>query len=251
MVVLILKKTLSLVLLGMLIHAPLQANVSTTGVPAKSEATSLPPLPPPVFITPADLRLAERLAAYPLKDSLADLADLDVVLNLQRTRTPADVAAASKHAMLAAEPWLKDVLGDKYVEGRFVKTIQLFNQIQADLRGVNRAANAVHPYRLRPAERDVRVKPSLPPGRVQTSSFPSANATTLFVWRNVLTTLMPSQTEVIANAVEQGAWLRVVSGLHYPSDVAGSRQVADAAYSALTKSPAYTAALSAAQIEFK
>jgi acid phosphatase (class A) len=182
------------------------------------------------------------------------MADIDVVLNLQRTRTKADVDAAAEGAMLSAATWLRGILdkgvGEKYSETRHLKTVAMLNQIQSDLRGVNRAANAIHPYRLRPAERDTRIKPSLPAGRVQTSSFPSANATTLFVWRDVLTSLMPAHAESIALQVEQSAWLRVISGLHFPTDVAASRQVAKAAYAQLAASPAYGEALAAVKKEY-
>jgi acid phosphatase (class A) len=224
------------------------AQASTTLPP------SLPTLAAPIFITPTALRLAEYLPAYPLPNSLADLADIDVVLNLQRTRSKADIDAAAEGAMLSAATWLRAVLdkvaSEKYSAAQLTKTVALLDQIQSDLRGVNRAANAIHPYRLRPAERDTRIKPSLPPGRVQTSSFPSANATTLFVWRDVLTSLMPAHAESIALQVEHSAWLRVVSGLHFPTDVAGSRQVAKAAYAQLAASPAYGEALAVVKKEY-
>lgn len=215
--------------------------------------SALPALPPPIFMAPSALRIADVLPAYPLANSPADAVDLLVVRGLQTSRSAADIAEAEKLAALNARVFLSHLLpklGRAFDEAKYTRTIVLLDQIQSDMRGINRAANDIFAFRTRPAGRAPDIQPALPPGRFVTSSYPSANASTLYVWADVLGQMAPAQRNVIDDVVNRAAWLRVVSGLHFPSDLVGSRAVSTEAWRVLSVQPAFRAALEEARLEF-
>jgi acid phosphatase (class A) len=225
--------------------------------PAVAPLSQLPQLPLPVYFAPAALQLAQVLPPYPAIDSTADKVDKLVVRALQISRTSIDNDEAEKLATLNARVYLAHLLpkiGATFDEVKYARTIQLLDQLQSDMRGANRAANDQFPFRTRPAGRANDIEPSLAAGRFVTSSYPSANASTLYVWAGVLLQLVPeNQTQTraeITRTTERAAWLRVVSGMHFPSDLIGSRAVSRAALSVLAASETYRAAIKLAQPEF-
>jgi acid phosphatase (class A) len=215
-----------------------------------TEPNALPPLPAPVFIAPRNVNLAEALKPWPVEQSTGDLADIEVARMLDKLRTPEMVNAAKRFAALSPNLWLAEVLGSAEQVARYPKTVALLTSLQGDVRGINRAANATHAWRRRPAERDLGITPSLPSGQVATSSYPSANASMAFVWADVTAQLSPKNAQAIHEKAEYIAWLRVVGGAHFPSDVVGSRAVAGAVRQALNASPVWLQAFADAKAEW-
>lgn len=62
----------------------------------------------------------------------------------------------------------------------------------------------------------------------------------------VLSDLRPAARAALMAAADRSAWYRVVVGLHYPTDLAGARVLADAAHQKMTRSPWFRAAFTRA-----
>jgi acid phosphatase (class A) len=209
-------------------------------------AQSGQPLPPPSFVAPQALNLALVLPKWPGDETLAGRADLEAVLSIQAARTAVEAAEADRDAPRGPMAWAQDVLGTAFTQAAYPKIAALLQRVHDDVRGVNRAANAVHGTRARPAERDPRVKPSLNLG-APTPSYPSARTAGCRVWAEVLGALYPDKRAALLAHADRSAWLRVIGGAHYPTDVTAGRIVAEALIHHLQRSAAYQAELLVAQ----
>jgi acid phosphatase (class A) len=211
---------------------------------------ALPPLPPSVYVAPTDIALKSALSPWPAEGSAADRADIETARMVDKLRTQDMVDAANRFAALSPELWFQEITGNQDALKAAPKTRALFAALQSDMRGINRAANAIHPWRKRPADRDIGITPSLPRGQFATSSYPSANASMVLVWAEVTKRLLPTKVHTIREKADTIAWLRVVGGMHFPSDVVGSREVAKEAVTTLNRSPAWQRALTDASAEW-
>jgi acid phosphatase (class A) len=209
---------------------------------ASAADSALPQLPPPLYVSPSSLQLLAELPPYPVEGSSADTVDLLVVRALQSSRKVEDVREAELLAALNARVFLSYLLpklGYTFDDAKYVKSIRLLDQIQSDMRGINRAANGIYEFRARPAARADDIQPALPPGRF------------LYVWAGVLSEVLPAHRQAIKEVTNRAAWLRVVSGLHFPSDLVGSHKVSLEALRAFNSVPAFRMNRAQLDAEFK
>ena len=199
----------------------------------------------PALVSVADLNLQTQLPPWPAPDSLAAQADLQTVLALQLQRSPADTLEATLDAVRGPVEWAQQVLGPGFQASRFPVTVALLLAVHEDLRAINRAANTVHAFRPRPPLVSPQVSPSLALG-APSSSYPSARTASTAVWAAVLAQVFAAQGPALLAAADRSAWLRLVGGVHFPTDLAGGRVVAAAAVSALAKQAAFQQRLAAA-----
>lgn len=204
--------------------------------------------PPPIWValTPAELR--EVLPPPPQPSSLADVADLDVVLLLQTMRSPQDEAEGEADARRDAVQWASWALGEHFDPACQTHAVRLLQTLHNDLRTANRAANAAWGERPRPAKTDPRVKPSLP-NTVDGPGYPSARTAATRVFAEALAGLYPEQRERLLAAAERSAMLRVIGGSHYPTDIAGGSYTATLFLQRLAAVPGYRDALREASEE--
>ncbi len=218
--------------------------------------------PSPNYVAVCDVDLWRILPAPPAPTSAEQQTDLTQVYQLQAARTPAVEADANRHASLPSAQWAGDVLGHPLLPDRYPRSAALLERVLQDLRPVNRAANAVFPFRKRPlaAALDPQatalvqqfgpLKPSLDMSNAPpTSSYPSANGSAALVQAAVLGALFPHMQDAFTAKAEHAASLRVIGGAHFPSDVTGSRAVVGGFLAALARSPAYQRDLLAAREE--
>ena len=205
---------------------------------ANAADSALPQLPPPLYVSPSSLQLLAELPPYPVEGSCG------------RVNSAACLVLAALNARVFLS-YLLPKLGYTFDDAKYVKSIRLLDQIQSDMRGINRAANGIYEFRARPAARADDIQPALPPGRFLTSSYPSANASTLYVWAGVLSEVLPAHRQAIKEATNRAAWLRVVSGLHFPSDLVGSHKVSLEALRAFNSVPAFRMNRAQLDAEFK
>jgi hypothetical protein len=124
--------------------------------------------------------------------------------------------------------------------------------LHADLRAINRSANAAFAVRERPRIRSVAVRPSLAseqPGREILPSYPSARTMATRVWAEVSGQLFPERRQDLLEAAADSAWLRVIGGAHYPTDVTGGRMLAEGVIRAFEASAEYRKAYERAERE--
>ena len=212
--------------------------------PANAGTEALPPLPAPRFIAPSDINLARDLPAFPAIGSLAERADIETMLALQIRRTKVDEDDAAADSTTNMVDFTQKLLGSSYSPSSHPKLFGMMRALHDDMRGINRAANAAQGFRQRPAVRDARIRPSLNMIGHSSASYPSARTSSAGVWACVIGDLMPTQMSAAQAQAERVAWRRVIGGVHYPSDLAGSRIVIAAVCDALTKSPAFVSARS-------
>ncbi|MGL4573453.1 MAG: hypothetical protein ACRCV9_01545, partial [Burkholderiaceae bacterium] len=173
------------------------------------------------------------------------------VLMIQDNRTAEQAAQAEADAVRGPVPWAGWVLGPVFSETRAPKTAQLLNSLQEDVRLLVRQANAAHPFRPRP--RTVSgVQPSLRSElapEMPHSSYPSARTLATALWAHTLAELYPAQAATLHAAARHSAWLRVIGGAHFPSDIESAQTLAAAAWPRLRNNPAFAQALASAQQE--
>ena len=176
-------------------------------------------------------------SAPPAPDSPQTRSELDQLLQLQRTRTDAEVAAAQadrKTSLL-----------------RFAGALGTDEQSVKSLRRLNRLAEAVEdaarPYvrhakyrfrRLRPGEIDPRITPCI--GDVQGDlSYPSGHANYGFLMGHLLSELVPERRVELEARAAEFARQRMVCGVHFPSDIEAGRIGAAWLWEALLRNPRF------------
>jgi acid phosphatase (class A) len=153
---------------------------------------------------------------------------------VQALRSPSDIQTARDDAQSGIESWLRSALGPAWVDQHGPRVLPLLTKVRADLSPY--AHVSPHPRRARPSERDRRVQPVLP---FHHGAYPSARTQATFVWAEVVGELRPEVLAPLRAYAARSAWLRVVGGVHYPTDLEGGRRVASAFLGALRASGAY------------
>lgn len=183
----------------------------------------------------ASLDPALLIPAPPAPGSLAALADLETVLQVQALRTPSQEAWARR-----IDQWslwdFSDVLGPWFQPANLPTLQLLVTRVEEEVRPLSRRAKELHP-RLRPPSADPRVKPCLKVGRDK--SYPSGHALALHIHGAILGDLFPEQRVELAAWTERAVWSRVIGGAHFPSDIVAGRLLCQAVMGDLRRNPAY------------
>lgn len=191
------------------------------------------------FVKPEAFDVAKVLPAPPAPDSLAAQAELETVLQAQAWRTPEQVAWAKlidkdnafNHA---------GVLGAWFTKENLPLTAAFLADVTDDANAVGALTKKLY-ARPRPPQVDSRVQPCLEVPT--TASYPSGHAMRAFVWAAVLAEIFPEKRAELFERAHRAAWSRVLSGLHFPSDLVGGRLLAEAVMAELKKSGAFRAAI--------
>jgi acid phosphatase (class A) len=222
--------------------------LDASGAPAASDAA-------PAFVSLTAEQIRADVPMWPDNDSLAGRSDLEVVLAQQVLRSAELADHAERDSSRGPLEWASFVLGeDVFDAGRLPATSALLERLHTDLRAINRAANAAFPTRERPRLRSPLVEPSLKseqPGREVLPSYPSARTMATLVWAEVLSRLFPDRRQDLLAAAKNSAWLRVVGGAHYPTDITGGRLLAERVIRALEDSAEYRQAHELAEREVR
>ncbi len=138
--------------------------LSVVARPAAALATS--------YLAPATLDLAALLPDPPAAGSPEDIADFKAVLQVQKTRTPATIAAAQADAQVSVFRFA-DILGPAFNAGQLPVTSAFFRTVGRDSTAAGARAKAVW-KRPRPPQASSRVKPVL--DVTSNDSYPSGHA---------------------------------------------------------------------------
>ncbi len=186
---------------------------------------------------PMNVAESEKLIGPPpAADSEEHRTQMAIVLWLQKTRTPQQVAFVEKPLNLERfAPLISTELVD--ADGRLLKTTldAIINEVRADYD----ALKAIY-GEPRPFQADKRVHPVGDPRPV--ASYPSGHATRAMVYGKILSDLFPKHTDdLMALAVEIG-YGRVIAGVHYPDDVVAGQKLGAAYAKTILAQPAYAEA---------
>jgi len=171
------------------------------------------------YLDPSHLDLAHLLGPPPTSDSAAGKADLQAVLDAQRTRTPAEIASAQADALISVFRFV-DVMGPGFTPANLPFTTAFFAHVTSDCRPPIEAVKA-HFNRPRPWVSDPEIKPIV--HEPANASYPSGHATIAYVDGILLAYMVPEKTAAIFDRASLFAYNRVVAGVHYPTDVAAGR----------------------------
>lgn len=174
---------------------------------------------PTPFLDQDSVDLAVVLAPPPAAGSPAAQADIDVLVALQKARTPEQEAAAladrERSVFLFA-----DVLGPQFNDKDLASIAPFFDRIHATEKlFVGKAKN--HWKRPRPFLVDENLNPSLP--RPQSYSYPSGHSAFGHLAAIVLANMVPEKAPDLFARGTRYARQRMMGGVHYPTDIEGGK----------------------------
>ncbi|WP_200273093.1 phosphatase PAP2 family protein [Luteolibacter pohnpeiensis] len=189
------------------------AMLTFSGVSFAAEPIVLPPgvdfsiLPPP----PAD-------------DSPAGMADLSVLLYVQRDRTPEQEKLAKEMASPSVFAMGREIFGPWFTRENLPKTAAILREVsQVTDKVKNDAKNEWK--RPRPYVRSSLVHPVVgKPG--DAGCYPSGHSYGIAIPEFVLTAAFPEHAEQFDEMIHRVMWGRVIGGVHYPSDTEAGRLLA-------------------------
>jgi acid phosphatase (class A) len=182
----------------------------------------------------------------PEKGSVPALADLETVLQVQASRTAADVAWVKKTEKDNVYADFGEAIGPWFEPKTVPGLANFIRQVTADVQVVNRKVKDLYP-RTRPFKLEPTVQPcvTLP----TSNSYPSGHTLRSFVWAGLLSDVFPDHQAQLYQLAHRIAWGRVQGGAHFPSDTVAARIVAQKVIEELRKSPAYRAAVEQCRTE--
>jgi len=199
----------------------------------------------PVFIKPADVAWETILSGPPAVGSDTEKAEIAKLLEWQAKRTATDIARCKSEE--TPDPFnFSDVLGDKFVEKDLPITAKLLKSVQGDVKNITALAKAKW-ERKRPSYVDDRIHPCVT--IEENGSYPSAHAVRGVVWTRILAEIFPAKKdELLKRGLLMGED-RVISGIHFPSDVDAGQKLGDAIFEKLMADPTFATALQSAKDE--
>jgi len=204
--------------------------------------------PPATYLTGDTAAFVALFAPPPARDSATTRRELDELLEIQRTRTDTQVAAARADRKTDIARFFP-ALGLRDPQTSLPRVRRLAQHVEDDIRPFVRAAKD-HFRRLRPYEIEPRLAPCI--DRVAADlSYPSGHATFGFVMTGLLADLAPERRAELEARGEEFARQRMVCGVHFPSDIDAGRLGARWLMQQLRASPAYRADVAAAAAELR
>ncbi len=227
------------------------ASVLAFTLPIRAQGDAMKPAAPATvihFAKIAGLDLAAILPDPPAAGSLAAMADVETVLQVQGMRTPEQIA----WAQLVDKNDLFDtygafgLFGPDFTKEKHPLLVALIKDVNDDLRPMVDAAKKRY-ARARPYAVEPRVKPcvSLPTN----DSYPSGHSYTGYMRAAVLAEVFPEKRAEIFERAHYFAWGRIIGGVHFPTDLEGGRRIAEAGMAEVRKSAAFRAAVEKCQKE--
>jgi acid phosphatase (class A) len=239
---LLLRLLLALPVVFLVSLLPLRAaEVSGMAVPATTKA------PVTHFAGPKSIDCEKILTPPPAPGTLGGLADLEVVLQYQASRTPDQVTWAKivdKNDLTL----FADLLGNWFSKENLPGTAKFLTEVDEDRRAATDTVKKVY-ARLRPWMVDPRVQPCVP--KPTNESYPSGHTVSIFTRAYVLAEILPEKKDELMAFAHRAAWGRIYGGVHFPTDIVGGMTLAGPFVAELKKSAAFQeqVAKSKAEIE--
>jgi acid phosphatase (class A) len=197
-----------------------------------------------------DVQTAEfvsQFAAPPATGSARARRELDELLELQRNRSAADVAAARADRKTEVSRFYR-ALGLSE-SANLPRVESLVERAEDDVRLYIRAAKEKF-RRLRPAEIEPRLAPCID-GVREDLSYPSGHAAYGYATAHLLISLVPERREALLARADEFARQRMMCGVHFRSDVEAGRQGAQWLVARMPASQRYADDAAAAEMELR
>jgi acid phosphatase (class A) len=187
--------------------------------------------------------------APPERDSPATRAELDELLELQKTRTTAEVTAARADRKTEIQRFYGALGFPDGANPDLPLLRALAEKVEDDARPYVRAAKEKF-RRLRPYEIEPRMQPCIDNVRGDLS-YPSGHANYGYVMAYLLRELVPERDAQLIARADEFARHRMVCGVHFRSDIEAGRQGAQWLAFALNADPGYRKDANAAMAELR
>ncbi|HYC71174.1 MAG TPA: phosphatase PAP2 family protein [Opitutaceae bacterium] len=198
------------------------------------------------FVEPASLDYAALVGPPPAAGSVAARAELAVVLELQALRTPDLARRAGEIERETFFGFGADVVGPWFTADHLPRTAALLARVREDFNGVNRLAKARWPRR-RPPYVDPRVQPCVE--TTDSGSYPSGHGIQASLWAALLAEVLPEHAAGFAARAAETRRMKLLSGVHFPSDVVAGQVIGEALAAEMLKSDALRRELAAVREE--
>lgn len=178
----------------------------------------------------------------PATGAPSDLADLDSVIGMQARRTPAEIAHAEKSVGFTVFQFA-EVRGEGFNAAVYPKTAAFFQKLEDTVNGPKNLLKEMfhreRPYKAFPAQVKALVT-------IETNySYPSGHSTRSWLAALVMGNLDPARRADYLACAMQVNLDRIIGGMHYPSDTAAGRTLAEAIYADLLTDPGFRSDLEA------
>ncbi len=170
------------------------------------------------YLAPGAVNLYQLLPPPPAAGSAQERAELDELMQLQATRTPAQAQRAHDDATISIFR-LADALGSpaNFTPQQLPLTTQLFQRMVEDEGPAMDAAKKAF-ARPRPFLTEPRLNPVV--DKPLSAAYPSGHTTWAISCAIVLADMVPERRAQIFARADEYAHNREEAGVHYPSDVA-------------------------------
>jgi acid phosphatase (class A) len=155
----------------------------------------------------------------PAIGSAEDRGELDLILQLQQTRTQKDVDRCASEVVVGVDAF-RTVMGPWFTAKNLPQLAKLFRDLQKDSRQFGDTAKN-HFHRPRPEHEDARIH--VPITDEMTFAYPSGHATRGMLFAEILAAIAPGHRKELIERGEEIGWDRVIAGLHHPSDIGAGR----------------------------
>jgi acid phosphatase (class A) len=189
--------------------------------------------------------LKALLPAPPADGSPTTIMELDLILQKQALRTPEDVARI-KEEVHPSVYLFQNVLAPWFTKKGLPVTAALFDRVDATEHPVVDSGKKFW-SRPRPSLQDKRIHP--PIDVPKNASYPSGHSTVGDLDGLILSELVPDLKDTVMARGRQIGDDRIIAGVHFPSDVAAGRTLAQALFDKLMVTPAFQADLAKAKAE--
>lgn len=193
----------------------------------------------PPFLTEDTAAFVGTFSAPPMPDSAQTRQELAALLELQRTRSPAEVAAAQADSHKHVEAFYAALGLDPTAAPPLPALRSLTDEVEKEVgHYVNTAKR--HFRRARPHVVEPRLEPCI--GHVRDDeSYPSGHAAYGYVIAYLLGEMVPERRAALARRADEFARQRMVCGVHFPSDIEAGKRAAEWLTRALLADPEYAA----------
>lgn len=233
-------KKLPFAILALLFALSLTIQAKDTGDASVAPVAGIAP-----YFDPATVDLKKLLPDPPAKGSATTKQEIDLILQKQAARTPVEVARIKREVHLNV--YLFDtVLGPWFTQKNLPLTAALFARVDATEHPVVDSAKKDWD-RPRPFLQDSRIHP--PIDLPKNASYPSGHSTVGDLDALILVELAPDLKDALLARGLQIGDDRVIAGVHFPSDVAAGRTLAQFLFDKFMASPEFLADLAQAKAE--
>lgn len=170
------------------------------------------------YLAPGQPDFVALLPAPPAPGSAEEIADLNTVRSVVKSRSPQEINTAKRDEDLSYEIFA-DAIGPNFQLDSLPKTKALLKNVKKSVADPLDAAKE-HWKRLRPYQLDTNI---MVPKPEPSFGYPSGHSTHGTINALVLSELFPQKRDAIMDIGRKLGWDRVVLGKHYPTDIFAGR----------------------------